>query len=98
MKDMVEKGMNKEFFEKAVLNMKKQFDENQHKNGYWMNQLEMQVLRDRNTNDKLLETLNSITIEDVRQYLKNIMTDNTYLEMIAIGEPAAKEAAAKPAA
>lgn len=98
MKEMVEKGLNKEFFEKAVLNMKKQFDENQHKNSYWMDQLEMQVLRDRNTNDKLLETLDSITIEDVRQYLKNIMTDNTYLEMIAIGEPAAKEAAAKPAA
>lgn len=100
MKEMVEKGMNKEFFEKAVLNMKKQFDENQHKNGYWMNQLEMQVLRDRNTDEKFLETLDSITIEDVRQYLKGLMSNNTYLEMIAIGEPAAKEAdaAAKPAA
>ena len=98
MKEMVDKGMNQEFFDKAVLNMKKQFDENQHKNNYWMSQLEMQVLRDRNTDEKFLETLNSITIEDVRQYLKNIMTDNTYLEMIAIGEPAAKEAAATPAA
>ena len=98
MKEMVEMGMNQEFFEKAVLNMKKQFDENQHKNNYWMSQLEMQVLRDRNTDEKFLETLNSITIEDVRQYLKGLLTDNTYLEMIAIGEPAAKEAAAKPAA
>ena len=100
MKEMVEKGMNQEFFDKAVLNMKKQFDENQHKNNYWMSQLEMQVLRDRNTDDKFLETLDSITIEDVRQYLKGLMTNNTYLEMIAIGEPAATEAdaAAKPAA
>lgn len=100
MKEMVENGMNQEFFDKAVLNMKKQFDENQHKNNYWMSQLQMQVLRDRNTDEKFLETLNSITIEDVRQYLKGLLTDNTYLEMIAIGEPAATEAdaAAKPAA
>ena len=99
MKEMVEKGMNPEFFEKAVLNMKKQFDENQHKNNYWMSQLELQVLRDRNTDDKFLETLDSITIEDVRQYLKGLMTNNTYLEMIAIGEPSATEAATtKPAA
>lgn len=99
MKEMAEKGVNKEYFDKAVLNMKKQHDENLHKNGYWMSQLEDIIVNSQDFHTDYIKTLESITMEDVRQYLANMMKDNTYLEMIAIGEPAAEQPAAeKPAA
>lgn len=99
MKEMAEKGVKKEFFEKAVLNLKKQYDENLRKNGYWMGHLQDIILESQDFHSQFVETLDSITMEDVRLYLAGLLKDNTYLEMIAIGEPAAEQATAeKPAA
>lgn len=81
--------------------MHKQYDENQTKNGYWLNQLESVIIDGHNFHDIYTKTLDSITPEDVQQYLSNLLTDPVYLEMVANGEPAAEETAeteAKPAA
>lgn len=72
-----------EYFNKTILNMEKRYAENIRENYYWMNTLENYYFDDEfNNHDNYLETLKSITIQDVRDYLQNILNDATYLELV----------------
>lgn len=73
-----------EYFNKTKLNMKKSYDDNQHENSYWMNVLVDYFHANENNHDNYIETLDSITTDDVRAALKTILENGRYLEQIAM--------------
>lgn len=73
-----------EYFNKTKLNMKKSYDDNQHENSYWMNVLVDYFHANENNHDNYIETLDSITPDDVRAALKTILENGRYLEQIAM--------------
>lgn len=73
-----------EYFNKTVLNMKKGYEQNQRENSYWMNILVDYYFNNDNAYDNYLETLDSITIDDIRNALKDILANGRYLEQIGV--------------
>lgn len=73
-----------EYFNKTKLNMKKAYEENQHENSYWMNVLVDYYHANENAHDKYIETLDSITTDDVRAALKQVLENGRYLEQTAM--------------
>lgn len=85
LKQMAEEGVNAEFFNKTVLNMKKNYEENQKKNGYWMNKLVDKYYWGEDTHTDYLKTLNSITTKDIQANIQKLLKDGRYLELISSG-------------
>lgn len=73
-----------EYFNKTILNMKKSYQENQRENSYWVDILVDYYFNNDNAYDKYLETLDSITTDDVRKALKDILANGRYLEQVAV--------------
>lgn len=83
--DMAKNGVNEEFFNKTVLNMKKNYEENQKKNGYWSNKLVDKYVWGEDNHTNYLKTLNSITPKDIQSMIQTIVKDSRYLELVTSG-------------
>lgn len=81
----VAEGLNEEYFNKVRLNLEKQYEERLHENSYWLAQLTAKYFFNEDWHTTYLDTLRSITIEDVHSYLRNLKSSNIYLELIATG-------------
>ena len=90
LKEIAKDGINESYFTKAVLNREKSFSEAQESNSYWGGLLINKVIWGEESHDAYLETLRSITPEDIRKYVEQIVTNDRYFEMIASGKPDAK--------
>lgn len=88
--EIAEKGIDESYFKKAVLNREKSFAEAQETNSYWSDLLFNKIIWKEDFHKDYLDTLHSITPEDVRVYLQGILKDDHYYEMIASGKPDAK--------
>ena len=64
--------------------MKKGYEQNQRENSYWMNIIVYYYFNNDNAYDNYLETLDSITIDDIRNALKDILANGRYLEQIGV--------------
>ncbi|MDO5016939.1 MAG: insulinase family protein [Porphyromonas sp.] len=75
-----------EYFNKTVLNMEKTFQQNQKENKYWLGVISNYYFDGENFHDNYLETLRSITIEDVKAALKSLLDNGRYLEQIGVAQ------------
>ncbi len=78
---IVKNGVNKEFFEKTVVNMKKRHGEVLRENSYWLGQLSSYFFEGKDwvgNYDKLLE---SVTPKDVQKLVEDIMTSGNRLQL-----------------
>lgn len=80
-----------EYFNKTILNKEKQHAQNLEENGYWMDVMINKYYHDRDHHTTYLDTLKSITIEEVEAYLGDVLKSGAYLEMIAKTEKTAAE-------
>lgn len=71
-----------EYFNKTVLNMEKSFSEQIRENSYWLGALTDFYFYNQNFHDNYIETLRSITPNDVRNALSEILKNGRYLEQI----------------
>ena len=78
-------GVNEEYFKKTILNLEKNYTERQTTNAYWMGLLENKVRYNENDHEIYLDTLHSITMDDVKALLGEYLKANRYHEMIASG-------------
>ena len=85
LQDIVDNGVNEEYFKKTILNLEKNYTEGQTTNAYWMNLLKNQVRYGETDHEIYLDTLHSITLEDVKALLNDFLTKGRYFEMIATG-------------
>lgn len=86
LQQMVASGLNEDFFNKTMLNLEKKYEERLHENSYWMSQLTSLYFHGEDRHSNYLETLRSITLEDVNEYLRQLMSNYRYLELVAKGE------------
>ena len=85
--DIAKNGVNEEYFNKTILNLEKQYTEGQTTNAYWMSLLTDKVRYDEQFHEVYLDTLHSITMDDVKALLNQLIDANRYFEMIASGSP-----------
>lgn len=85
LQEMAKNGINEEFFKKTILNMEKNFEENQRENNYWLGALVDKYYWGEDNHTNYLKTLRSITPKDVQAMLQQILKDSRYLELIASG-------------
>ncbi len=83
--EVVKNGVNEEYFKKAILNREKSFTERQTSNDYWMGLLSDKVMYNENNHEVYLDTLHSITPDDVKNLVNKYLTEGRYSEMIASG-------------
>lgn len=72
-KNIADNGVRKEDFTKVIEYMNKSYNENLRENGYWRNVLSTKYTYNDDTHTTYLDTLNSITMEDVRVFVKNFI-------------------------
>ena len=87
LREMAQNGIDEDYFKKAVLNREKSHTEALETNGYWAGLLYDKVIWGEETHDTYLRTLHSITAEEIRDYLAQILSKDQYFEMIASGKP-----------
>ena len=85
--DIAKNGVNEEYFNKTILNLEKQYTEGQTTNAYWMGLLTDKVRYNEQFHEVYLDTLHSITMDDVKAVLNKLIDANRYFEMIASGTP-----------
>lgn len=78
---IVKNGVNKEYFEKTVLNIQKRHGEVVRENGYWLNNMKEFFFEGNNWVDGYEATLSSITTKDVQDMLGRIMNSGNRLEL-----------------
>lgn len=83
--EILTEGVNQEYFNKAILAREKEFTEKQKNNSYWMNLLTNKVKYNEDTHETYLDTLHSITPEDIKALVKKILDEGRYSELIASG-------------
>lgn len=85
---LAEKGVDQTYVEKTVTNMKKVYNENLRKNGYWMGVLARYYFFDENFHDDYMKTLESIAAKDVQEAVKALLKANNRLELYFKALPA----------
>lgn len=96
LKEIAEKGVNIEFFNKTIQNKEKNFSEAQQTNAYWISALKTQLQYNEDTHAKYLDILHTITPDDLKTTVKSFLDNNNrYFEMIISGNPASKPDEAK---
>ncbi|MDO5036412.1 MAG: insulinase family protein [Porphyromonas sp.] len=85
LKQLAENGLNEEFFNKTKQNIEKKYKENQTENKYWLNQLNNYFFYNEDLHSDYLQTSQEISLEDVNNYLRKLLSDHRFLEMIASG-------------
>ena len=83
--DIVTNGVNEEYFKKAILNREKSFTEHQTSNDYWMGLLSDKVMYGEDSHEIYLDTLHSITPDDIKNLVSKYLTEDRYTEIIASG-------------
>lgn len=78
---IVKNGVNKEYFDKTVLNIQKRHGEVVRENGYWLNNMKSFFFDGENWVDGYDATLSSITPKDVQNMLSRIMNSGNRLEL-----------------
>lgn len=86
-----------EYFNKTVLNYQKKYDQNLEENSYWTNVIVDEFFFNNDFHTNYLETLKSISVKDIEQYLGKILKDGRYLELVAKTKKTAAEAKAEGA-
>lgn len=84
---LVKEGVPQAYVDKTVTNMKKVYDENLRKNGYWMNVLVNYNFFDKNNHDNYLKTLESISVKDVQKAIATLMKAGNRLELYFAAVP-----------
>lgn len=72
------------YFNKTILNKQKSYEESIHENSYWLNTLVKYYFMGDNFHDAYLETLKSITTDDIRKALTTMLNDSRYLEQVGV--------------
>ncbi len=78
---IVKKGVNKEYFNKTIVNMKKRHGEVLRENSYWLGQLSSYYFHGKDWAGNYDQLLQSVTPEDVREIVKEIMSSNNCLQL-----------------
>ncbi|MBB6276531.1 M16 family metallopeptidase [Porphyromonas circumdentaria] len=78
---IVKKGVNKEYFDKTILNIQKRHGEVVRENGYWLGNMKSFFFDGENWVDGYEATLSSITTKDVQNMLSRIMGSGNRLEL-----------------
>ncbi len=87
LRDIVDGKINIDtYFDKTVLNMQKAYEQNIRENKYWLNTLVDYYFKGENFHDNYLETLKSITKDDVRAALNTLLAESRYFEQIGVSK------------
>lgn len=92
---LANKGVDEALVTKTITNMKKVYDENQRKNGYWLNTLVSYNFFEENFHDDYIKTLDGITAKDIQKAAKSIMKSGNRLELYYTGMPETSSETAK---
>lgn len=84
---LAKKGVDKMYVDKTVTNMKKVYNENLRKNGYWMNVLSSYYFFNENFHDNYLKTLESISAKDIQNAVKVLLDSKNKLELYFTARP-----------
>lgn len=84
---LVKKGVDATLVNKTITNMKKVYDEQQRKNGYWLGHLVSLNFFEENRYDTYMKELNSITPKDVQNFFKIMVDKRKPLELIMFQDP-----------
>lgn len=84
--EMAEKGINKEFFDKTIQNIEKNYTESQRENSYWLGVMTNKFFHNEDNHPIYLETLRKITPESIRVYLKELLKEHKFFEMVVTSE------------
>ncbi len=98
LEDIVKKGVNSEYFSKAVKSIIKRHNEKLKENGYWLSKLATFYAEDTYGEDYVTgyeELVKSIKMEEVQQFLAQILSQNNKIEVIL--RPISEKKEAKPA-
>ncbi len=79
---LIAEGPNKEFFDKTIENMKKQYQEDTHQNGYWLGAMVNKFYRNKDFVSQYEATLSSIKPADVQEFAKKLVQQKNKIEVI----------------
>ncbi len=80
-----EKGPRQEDLDKVREYMQKKYVENQKENAYWSNLMLNYLLDGYDGNKDYMDVLNSITVDDLKKFLKNLLKQGNVIEVSMIG-------------
>lgn len=80
-----EKGPRQEDLDKVREYMQKKYVENQKENAYWSNLMLNYLLDDYDGNKDYMGVLNSITVDDLKKFVKNLLKQGNMIEVSMIG-------------
>ena len=80
--EFIQNGPDKVFFDKTILNMKKDFQESVRENGFWMGILRTFFYDGRDNYSAYEQTLESITPADIQAFAKKLVEQNNKKEVI----------------
>lgn len=89
---LAKEGVKEAYVEKTVTNMKKVYNENLRKNGYWMNVLANYFFFDQNFHDNYMKTLEGITAKDIQAAVKTLLDSKNCLQLYLKAMPKEEKA------
>lgn len=79
---IISDGPNMEFYNKSIENLKKDYEEETHQNGYWMGALVNKFFRNRDFVTDYEKVLNTITPKQVQDFAKSLVDQKNNIEVI----------------
>lgn len=83
---IVKQGVDQTKFDKVIANLKKNYDENQKENAYWIDLLETFYHDKRDSYSDYMKTLNAITPQEVAGLLSQLLGQKRYIEVVMLPE------------
>ncbi|MDO4790501.1 MAG: insulinase family protein [Porphyromonas sp.] len=85
LKEMAEKGIDSSYLEKSILNMEKNYQERLNENSYWLGLISRNIQYGEDVHTDYLKTLKSITPASIQAYLKELLANGRYFEVVFTG-------------
>ena len=82
LKEFAENGPTAEELAMALENLKKNVPESRINNGYWMNNIEMNLEYGIDYDAEYEAALNSVTAEDIKTLLKAVLAQNNFIQIV----------------
>lgn len=89
-KNVIENGVNPEYFGKIMEYMTKNYTQNLRENSYWLSVLNRRYLIGKDMHTTYEAALRSMTPEKLHNFIKNTITQQNLVEVIMIGTAATK--------
>ncbi|MDO5570443.1 MAG: insulinase family protein [Bacteroidales bacterium] len=84
-KKIAQQGPEEENFGKVKEYMVKQYNENIKENGYWLSIIDKRVISGLDKESFYLQTLNSITSDDIKDFASKLLNSNNRAQIVATG-------------